>query len=147
MQTQQYSYTVARACHVLQYFGTETAQCIYATITSSSRWHLPGKMYSLYLTYSQVHKYWDIDTILIFLALYTTTMDLRCTRCALCADFNLRVFTSKSGERCRNYNSFYMRLPLFKGPKVMGQTNNHTSNFHFFNTWLQILCSQLQPEV
>ena len=35
--------------------------------------------------------------------------------------FNLRVFTSKSGERCRNYNSFYMCLPLFKGPKVMGQ--------------------------
>ena len=45
--------------------------------------------------------------------------------------FNLRVFTSKSGERCRNYNSFYMCLPLFKGPKVMGQTNNHKSNFHF----------------
>ena len=32
-----------------------------------------------------------------------------------------RVFTSKSGEWCRNYNSFYMCLPLFKGPKVMGQ--------------------------
>ena len=28
------------------------------------------------LTYIQVHKYWYIDTILIFLALYTTTMDL-----------------------------------------------------------------------
>lgn len=27
--------------------------------------------------YSQVHKYWDIDTILIFLALYTTTMILK----------------------------------------------------------------------
>ena len=27
--------------------------------------------------YSQVHKYWDIDTILIFLALYTTTVDLK----------------------------------------------------------------------
>ncbi len=27
--------------------------------------------------YSQVHKYWDIDTILTFLALYTTTMDLK----------------------------------------------------------------------
>ena len=26
---------------------------------------------------------------------------------------------------------FYMCLPLFKGPKVMGQTNNHKSNFHF----------------
>ena len=45
--------------------------------------------------------------------------------------FNLRVFTSKSGERCRNYNSFYMCLPLFKGPKVMGQTNNHKSNLYF----------------
>ncbi len=28
-------------------------------------------------TYSQVHKYWDIDTILKFLALYTTTMDFK----------------------------------------------------------------------
>ncbi len=27
--------------------------------------------------YSQVHKYWDIDTILTFLALYTTTMDFK----------------------------------------------------------------------
>ncbi len=45
--------------------------------------------------------------------------------------FNLRVFTSKSGERCRNYNSLHMCLPLVKGPKVMGQNNNHKSNFHF----------------
>ena len=36
-------------------------------------------------------------------------------------NFNLKVFTSKSGEHCRNYNSFYLCLPLFKGPKVMGQ--------------------------
>ena len=135
-------------------------------------------------SYSQVHKYWDIDAILIFLALYTTTMDLKwnkqdsiqfnficiarltkelCHKAALqrtgpqwqqwqgktpwqiternleqnltqrgtiCRwlapvlmcfnNCNLRVFTSKSGERCRN-NSFYMCLPLFKGPKVMGQ--------------------------
>ncbi len=44
-------------------------------------------------------------------------------RCALTADcqLNLRVFTSKSGERCRNYNSLHMCLPLVKGPKVMGQ--------------------------
>ncbi len=27
--------------------------------------------------YSQVHKYWDIDTVLTFLALYTTTMDFK----------------------------------------------------------------------
>ncbi len=27
--------------------------------------------------YSQVHKYWDIDTILTCLALYTTTMDFK----------------------------------------------------------------------
>ena len=43
-----------------------------------------------------------------------------CFHCRLFS-FNLRVFTSKSGEWCRNYNSFYMCLPLFKGPKVMGQ--------------------------
>ena len=70
--------------------------------------------------YSQVHKYWDIDTILIFLALYTTTMDLKLNKLQTFS-FNLRVYTSKSGERCRSYNSFYMCLPLFKGPKVMGQ--------------------------
>ena len=39
--------------------------------------------------YSQVHKYWDIDTIPIFLALYTTTMDLKwnkmCFNCRLSA--------------------------------------------------------------
>ncbi len=38
--------------------------------------------------YSQVHKYWDIDTILTFLALYTTTMDFK-WRCALTADCQL----------------------------------------------------------
>ncbi len=34
-------------------------------------------MFPLFLFYSQVHKYWDIDTILTFLALYTTTMDFK----------------------------------------------------------------------
>ncbi len=29
------------------------------------------------IIYSQVHKYWDIDTILTSLALYTTTMDFK----------------------------------------------------------------------
>ncbi len=33
-------------------------------------------IYCIYI-YSQVHKYWDIDTILTFLALYTTTMDFK----------------------------------------------------------------------
>ncbi len=39
-------------------------------------WHnyLQGKENCIY---SQVHKYWDIDTILTFLALYTTTMDFK----------------------------------------------------------------------
>ncbi len=37
----------------------------------------------------------------------------------------------QSGERCMNYNSLHMCLPLVKGPKVMGQNNNHKSNFHF----------------
>ena len=62
--------------------------------------------------YSQVHKYWDIDTILIFLALYTTTMDLKWNEQDVfyvqTFSLNLRVFTSKSGERGRNYNSFYI---------------------------------------
>ena len=77
------------------------------------------------VTYSRVHKYWDMDTILIFLVLNTTTMDLKLNEQDVLyvqtISFNLRVFTSKSGERCRNYNSFYMCLPLFKGPTVMGQ--------------------------
>ena len=89
-------------------------------------------------------------TILIFLTLYTTTMDLKLNEQDVLYvqtfSFNLRVFTSKSGERCRNYNSFYMCLPL-KGPKVMGQTNNHKSKLSLLKTWLQILCNQLQPEV
>lgn len=77
------------------------------------------------MMYSQVHKYWDINTIPIFWALYTTTMDLKWNKQDVLHlqtfSFNLRVFTSKSDERCRNYNSLYMCLPLFKGPKVMGQ--------------------------
>ena len=35
----------------------------------------------------QVHKYWDIDTILIFVALYHTTM--KRTSCALTVDLKL----------------------------------------------------------
>ena len=49
------------------------------------------------LIYSQVHKYWDINTILIFLALYTTTMDLKLNEQDVLYvqtfSFNLRVFT------------------------------------------------------
>ncbi len=44
--------------------------CSYDSIVISD--HAP-----ILLTYSQVHKYWDIDTILTFLALYTTTMDFK----------------------------------------------------------------------
>ena len=33
--------------------------------------------FSLVSAYSQIHRYWDIDTILFFLALYGTTMDLK----------------------------------------------------------------------
>ena len=52
--------------------------------------------------------------------------EMKQTRCALTTDFQLYF-----GEWCRDYNSFYMSLPLFKGHKVMGQANNHKSNFHF----------------
>ncbi len=41
--------------------------CVSVTVTASFSAHI----------YSQVHKYWDIDTILTFLALYTTTMDFK----------------------------------------------------------------------
>ncbi len=37
----------------------------------------PQSFEHVYTSYSQVHKYWDIDTILTFLALYTTTMDFK----------------------------------------------------------------------
>ena len=36
-----------------------------------------GNLISYAIAYSQVHKYWVIDTMLIFLALYTTTMGLK----------------------------------------------------------------------
>ena len=48
------------------------------------------------MKYSQVHKYWDIDTILILLALFTTTMDLKWNEQDVLYvqtfNFNLRVF-------------------------------------------------------
>ncbi len=37
--------------------------------------YFQNMLYVCVFIYSQVHKYWDIDTILTFLALYTTTMD------------------------------------------------------------------------
>ena len=50
----------------------------YNFLEQCSFWkRTPGKVLHVYLVYSQVHKYWDIDIILIFLALYTTTMDLK----------------------------------------------------------------------
>ena len=71
-----------------------------------------SKLLGYFVTYSQVHKYWDIDTILIFLALYTTTMDFKWNEQDVLYvqtfSFNLRVFSSKSGEWCRNYNSLYV---------------------------------------
>ena len=107
----------------------------FKNVPSTPNRLLGWKMQHSYLCTVQVHKYWDIDTILTFLALYTTTMDLKWNEQDVLYvqtfSFHLRVFTSKSGERCRNYNRFYMCLPLFKGPKVMGQTNDHKSNFHF----------------
>ena len=39
-----------------------------------------------------------------------------------------------------------MWLPLFKGPKVIGQTNIIINRIVTFNTWLQILSSPWQPE-
>ncbi len=39
--------------------------------------HLKKNNNNCFYIYSQVHKYWDIDTILTFLALYTTTMDFK----------------------------------------------------------------------
>ena len=60
--------------------------------------------------HTHIHIYWDMDTIL-----YTTTIEVQTF------SFNLRVFTSKSGVRCRHYNTFYTSSPLYKGPKVIGQ--------------------------
>ncbi len=55
---------VVRICHLVKYIqiGREIA-LVY--------------IYIYIYIYSQVHKYWDIDTILTFLALYTTTMDFK----------------------------------------------------------------------
>ncbi len=51
----------------------QTVKTLSEERTSSQA--LEGKV-KIYI-YSQVHKYWDIDTILTFLALYTTTMDFK----------------------------------------------------------------------
>ncbi len=73
-----------------------------------------------------------IDTILTFWLYYTTTMDFKWND-KMC--FNCRLSALICGIyiqirwRCRNYNSLHMCLPLVKGPKVMGQNNNHKSNF------------------
>lgn len=40
------------------------------------------------------------------------------------------VFTSKSGEQCHKRNSFDVRLTLFKGPKIMGQTKESEITFY-----------------
>lgn len=53
--------------------------------------------------------------------------------------FNLRLSTSKSDERCRNYNTFYMCPSPFNGPKVIGQTNIIKKQMVAFSIWLQIL--------
>ena len=45
------------------------------TLTSALFWYRLTK--NLQNSAYTVHKYWDIDTILIFLALYTTTMDFK----------------------------------------------------------------------
>ncbi len=47
----------------------------YWTVQYEHVYHYTPNIY-MYI-YSQVHKYWDIDTILTFLALYTTTMDFK----------------------------------------------------------------------
>ena len=74
--------------------------------------------------YSQVHNYWDIDTILIFLALYTTTMDLKwhkmCFNCRLSALIWGYLHPNQVNGVGITTVSIYASH-LFKGPKVMGQ--------------------------
>ena len=41
------------------------------------------------------------------------------------SSFNTRVFTSKAGERCRSYVTFYMWSPLFEGSRVTEQLAAH----------------------
>ncbi len=63
-------------------FPTQTS-CLYTQrhVCLCPNIYAPNCMYvCIYIyiyIYSQVHKYWDIDTILTFLALYTTTMDFK----------------------------------------------------------------------
>lgn len=58
-----------------------------------------------------------------FLARCSTTVDLKGTRCASTAGFQLSFnwIYIQIGWTCRNNNSLYMCLQLFKGPKVMGR--------------------------
>lgn len=67
-----------------------------------------------FLFYSQVHKYWDVDTVRIILAVNTTAMDLKLNKQDVLEvqtyNFILKTFTSKPGERCTNYITGFHRL-------------------------------------
>ncbi len=53
---------------------TQTQQCCVCCMYIVNIYYI---IWFAWFIYSQVHKYWDIDTILTFLALYTTTMDFK----------------------------------------------------------------------
>ena len=75
---------------------SSAATCIY-------KWNTRKQTQLYILFYSYIHVYYGIDTISPFF------------------NFNLRVFTSKSSDQCRNYNTFSMWSLLFEGPKVIEQ--------------------------
>ncbi len=91
------------------------------SIVSLSHTHTHTHIY----IYSQVHKYWDIDTILTFLALYPPQWISNETN-KMC--FNCRLSALIWGYLHPNQVNgvgittvCICALPLVKGPKVMGQ--------------------------
>lgn len=63
----------------------------------------------------KVHKYLNINQVIIILAVYHSILGIKLNN-----DYELKmqtfscnfwVFTSKSGEQCRNYSTFYIYGP------------------------------------
>lgn len=82
------------------------------------RKHEPHREEIYQNTYNQLQKYWDIDRILIYLALHTTTINLKLTE-EMC--FNCRLAALIWGYLHPN-QLLELQLPLVKGSKRMGQS-------------------------
>lgn len=67
------------------------------------------------LRYSQIHKYLDVHKVIVNFAVDIKTTKVQISR------FNLRIFTSKARDPCRNFSTFYTYGSPFLRPKASGQ--------------------------